>query len=244
VTAIKLPVLGAPSDTDLVARGIDLAKSYRRGGLETAALRGVSIDVRAGEVVFVLGPSGSGKSTLLHLVGALDTPTRGQVWLFGEEVSARDDRARAMLRRARLGFVFQSFHLIPALSALENVLVPRVPEGITSDDTRRARALLEQLGLGARIDHRPDELSGGESQRVAIARALVGRPRLVLADEPTGELDSKTGAEVTAALRKAARDEGTAVVIVTHDERLVSKGDRVMRLRDGVVDSPSVPALA
>jgi putative ABC transport system ATP-binding protein len=233
---IPLPVLeSSPARTDLVARGVSLEKSYRRGGLETVALHGVSIDVRAGEVVFVLGPSGSGKSTLLHLLGALDTPTAGEVWLFGEEVSRRDDRARSLLRREKLGFVFQSFQLIPALTALENVLVPRVPAGISPDERKRARGLLEQLGLGARMEHTPDELSGGESQRVAIARALVGRPKLVLADEPTGELDTKTGAEVTAALRNAAKEEGAAVIIVTHDERLLVRGDRAVRLRDGLV---------
>lgn len=233
--------------TSAIARGIDLAKVYRRGTrggyggraaprvLETAALRGVSIEVARGEVVFVLGPSGSGKSTLLQLLGALDTPTRGTVELFGEDVATKSDKERSLLRRAKLGFVFQSFHLIPALSAVENVLVPRVPAGIQEDDRRRARTLLERLGLGARLDHRPDELSGGESQRVAIARALIGKPELVLADEPTGELDTETGTAVVAALREAARNEGAAIVVVTHDERLVKPGDRVLRLRDGVV---------
>jgi putative ABC transport system ATP-binding protein len=227
-----------------IAQGIDLAKVYRRGrrglegregGVETAALRGVSLEVATGEVVFVLGPSGSGKSTLLQLLGALDTPTRGQVLLFGEDVARKTDRERSLLRRAKLGFVFQSFHLIPALSALENVLVPRVPEGISDLDRKRARTLLERLGLKARLDHRPDELSGGESQRVAIARALVGKPELVLADEPTGELDGPTGAAVVEALREAAQKEGAAVVVVTHDERLVKPGDRVLRLCDGLV---------
>ena len=222
-----------------IAEGIELAKIYRRGSSETAALRGVSFHVEKGEVVFVLGPSGSGKSTLLQLLGALDTPTRGKVLLFGEDVAAKSDRERSLLRRAKLGFVFQSFHLIPALSALENVLVPRVPQGITPDDARRARSLLERLGLAARTEHRPDELSGGESQRVAIARALVGRPELVLADEPTGELDTPTGAAVVDALREAAAKEGAAVVVVTHDERLVKPGDRAVRLRDGLIDSPA-----
>ncbi len=219
-----------------IAQGVDLAKVYRRGANETAALRGVSIEVARGEVVFVLGPSGSGKSTLLHLLGALDTPTRGQVVLFGEDVARKSDRERSLLRRAKLGFVFQSFHLIPALSAVENVLVPRVPAGVTADDRGRARELLERLGLGPRLEHRPDELSGGESQRVAIARALIGRPELVLADEPTGELDGPTGAAVVAALRETARNEGAAVVVVTHDERLVQSGDRAVRLRDGLLD--------
>jgi putative ABC transport system ATP-binding protein len=220
-----------------VAQGIDLARVYRRGGSETAALRGVSIEVNEGEVVFVLGPSGSGKSTLLHLLGALDRPTNGKVLLFGEDVAAKSDRERSLLRRAKLGFVFQSFHLIPSLSAVENVLVPRVPAGVSAAERQRARELLERMGLGARLEHRPDELSGGESQRVAIARALIGKPRLVLADEPTGELDGPTGAAVVSALREAAKGEGAAVVIVTHDERLVLEGDRVVRLRDGRVDA-------
>ena len=218
-----------------LVEGVDLAKAYRRGGIETEALRGVSLAVAPSEVVFILGPSGSGKSTLLQILGALDTPTRGSVRLFGEDLAGKSDRERSLIRRAKLGFVFQSFHLVPALSATENVLVPRVPEGITGADRARARSLLERLGLGKRLDHTPDELSGGESQRVAIARALVGRPRLVLADEPTGEFDGPTGAAVVAALREAARDDAAAVVIVTHDERLVQPGDRVVRLRDGVV---------
>jgi putative ABC transport system ATP-binding protein len=223
----------APPNT--IVDGIDLAKIYRRGKTETAALRGVSLSVSKGEVVFILGPSGSGKSTLLQLLGALDTPTRGKVLLFGEDVASKSDRERSLLRRARLGFVFQSFHLVNALTAVENVLVPRVPAGVTAQDRERARSLLERLGLGPRLEHLPDELSGGESQRVAIARALIGRPELVLADEPTGELDGPTGAAVVEALREAARSEGAAIVIVTHDERLVKEGDRVLRLRDGLV---------
>lgn len=225
-----------------LAEGVELTKVYRRGSTETAALRGVTIEVAKGEVVFVLGPSGSGKSTLLQLLGALDSPTSGRVILFGEDLAAKSDRERSLLRRAKLGFVFQSFHLIPALSAVENVLVPRVPAGLTDGDRRRARELLERLGLGARLEHRPDELSGGESQRVAIARALVGRPELVLADEPTGELDSATGAAVVDALREAARTDGAAVVIVTHDERLVRPGDRAVRLRDGMLDAGGAAA--
>ncbi len=218
-----------------IAEGIELAKIYRRGKNETAALRGVSLSVSKGEVVFILGPSGSGKSTLLQLLGALDTPTRGKVLLFGEDVARKSDRERSLLRRARLGFVFQSFHLVSALTAVENVLVPRVPAGVTARDRERARSLLEQLGLGPRLEHLPDELSGGESQRVAIARALISRPELVLADEPTGELDGPTGAAVVEALRHAAQSESAAIVIVTHDERLVKPGDRVLRLRDGLV---------
>jgi len=216
-----------------LAIGVDLVKTYRRGALETPALRGVSFEVLPGEVVFVLGPSGSGKSTLLHLLGALDSPTSGKVVLFGEDLATRDDRARSLLRRARVGFVFQSFQLVPALTALENVLVPRVPDGVSRDDRARARSLLERLGLGSRTEHFPDELSGGECQRVAIARALVSRPRLVLADEPTGELDGPTGAEVVRALRENAKEDGAACVIVTHDERLVMEGDRAVRIRDG-----------
>jgi putative ABC transport system ATP-binding protein len=220
-----------------IAQGFDLAKVYRRGSTETAALRGVSLEVHEAEVVFILGPSGSGKSTLLQLLGALDSPTSGRVALFGEDLATKTDTERSLLRRARLGFVFQSFHLIASLSALENVLVPIVPRGIRNEDRARARALLERLGLGARLEHRPDELSGGESQRVAIARALVSKPQLVLADEPTGELDGPTGAAVVKALREAARDDGAAVIVVTHDERLVEPGDRVVRLRDGVVSA-------
>ncbi len=220
-----------------LAEGVDLAKVYRRGTTETAALRGVSFSVVKGEVVFVLGPSGSGKSTLLQLLGALDTPSSGKVVLFGEDVAAKSDRERSLLRRAKLGFVFQSFHLINALSAVENVLVPRVPAGITDADRTRARELLERLGLGARLEHQPDELSGGEMQRVAIARAVVTEPLAILADEPTGNLDTRTGVSVLELLARLTDDRGIACIMVTHDPRAAERGTRIVGMRDGRIST-------
>lgn len=212
-----------------------LTKSYLRGGRRVTALREVSLSFCPGELSFVLGPSGSGKSTLLHLLGALDRPTDGEVWLGDHPLSRLPDDQRARLRRERLGFVFQSFHLLDTLPAVDNVLIARVPEGVRAEDRARARMLLERLGLGDRLTHRPNELSGGEQQRVAIARALFRDPPVVLADEPTGELDSVTGREILGLLRASARDQARTVVIITHDASLLEAGDRVIRLRDGGV---------
>ncbi|HVY60888.1 MAG TPA: ABC transporter ATP-binding protein, partial [Planctomycetota bacterium] len=169
----------------------------------------------------------------LHLLGALARPSAGRIWAGGRALSARDDDELSRFRRRSVGFIFQSFHLLPTLGALENALVPLLPSGVTREDRARAEDLLRRVGLGERLDHRPSELSGGEQQRVAIARALVGDPPLVLADEPTGELDSATGAEIMALIREAVRERGKAFAIVTHEASLAQPGDRVVRIKDG-----------
>jgi putative ABC transport system ATP-binding protein len=200
------------------------------------ALVGVDLDLVEGEVLFVVGPSGSGKSTLLHLLGALDRPSAGTLEIAGNDLSRLDDAAASRFRGETVGFVFQSHHLLAGLSALDNVLVPLVPHGITAADRERATELLDGLGLAARLDHRPGALSGGECQRVAIARALVRNPRLILADEPTGELDSANGARVMEVLRGfVGEGESRALVVVTHDRRLFQAGERILELEDGRV---------
>jgi len=202
------------------------------------ALAGVDLEVGAGEVVFVAGPSGSGKSTLLHLLGALDRADRGAVEIEGRDVAQLGERERTLLRRGRIGFVFQAFHLVPVLSALENVEYPLWIAGVDRRVRRhRASELLAAVGLGDRLTHRPDELSGGERQRVAVARALVHRPAAVLADEPTGNLDSVTAAEVVDLLLALHREHGAALVVATHDAELLARAPRRVTLRDGrIVD--------
>ena len=211
-------------------------KGYRRGSALVPALKGVSFDVGAGEFLAVVGPSGSGKSTLLHLSGALDAPTQGEVFIGGTALSSLNDAGRTALRRSTLGFVFQFFNLLPTMTALENAMMPALLAGISPPEAEaRALALLTRVGLEKRAGHRPDELSGGEMQRIALSRALVTKPRLLLADEPTGNLDSKTGAEIFALLRSLASDQGTAIVMVTHDPSAAARADRVMTLKDGLV---------
>jgi putative ABC transport system ATP-binding protein len=215
----------------------DVVKTYRRGHEEVRALRGVSLAVDRGEFVVVAGPSGSGKSTLLHVMGGLDRPTSGDVLLGGTRVDEMSDDDLTLHRRRQIGFIFQFFHLLPALSAGENVALPMLLEGRSPADVREdVDAALARVGLAARAAHRPRELSGGEQQRVAIARALVNRPSLVLADEPTGNLDSATGGEVLELLRETASDYGAAVVMVTHDRRAARAGERTLILRDGAVE--------
>ncbi len=200
------------------------------------ALRGVDLDVAPGEFVALVGPSGSGKSTLLHLIGGLVRPTSGEVWVNGMELGRSSDRELVLYRRDTLGFVFQSFNLLPIKTAWENVAVPLMLAGIAPERRRaRAMALLEQLGLDQRAHHRPAELSGGEQQRVAIARALANHPRLILADEPTGNLDSRTGGEIMALLQRLVRDEGLTLLLVTHDMAVARYADRIVHLRDGTI---------
>jgi len=227
VTARQLgPVL-------LTARG--LTRVHGTGPTAVRALDGVDLDIRLGELVAVMGASGSGKSTLLNIVGGLDTPTTGSVALAGDELSGLDARARARLRRRSIGYVFQDFNLIPALTAAENVSLPRELDGIGGRTARaEARAALREVGVDHLADRFPDELSGGQQQRVAIARALVGPRRLVLADEPTGALDSTTGEDVMRVLR-ARIDAGAAGLLVTHEPRFAAWADRTVFLRDGVV---------
>jgi len=215
----------------------NLHKTFRRGEQSVHALRGVSLALEQGEVVAVVGPSGCGKSTLLHLLGGLDEPSAGEVRLDGELLTARSERALAALRRRKLGFVFQFFHLMPTLSAVENVALPLLLDGVVRRRALdKARALLSVVGLEGRVEHLPAQLSGGEMQRVAIARALCAEPRLVLADEPTGNLDSEGGALVLELLRRTVRERRLALVLVTHDERAAAMADRIVRLRDGCVE--------
>jgi len=214
----------------------DVRRDYPLGAETVHALRGVSLDVQAGEWVAVVGPSGCGKSTLLHLLGAVDRPSGGVVRLDGEDVGAMDDATATRFRLRRIGFVFQRFYLMPTLSARENVELPMAEAGMgRRERAARARELLSYVGLAAREGHRPAQLSGGEQQRVAIARALANGPALLLADEPTGELDARTGAEIIALLGRLNAD-GTTIVVVTHDETLARAARRVVHMRDGVIE--------
>jgi putative ABC transport system ATP-binding protein len=215
----------------LVAR--DLVRNYPMNGEIIHALRGVSLTVDAGEYVAIAGPSGSGKSTLLQLIGGIDLPSSGSVEILGTHLETLGDRDLTRLRLLRLGFVFQRFHLLPVLSALENVELPMAEAGVPRAERRgRARALLDYVGLGSRAGHRPTQLSGGEMQRVAVARALANRPAIVLADEPTGELDATTGAEILGLFRRLNAD-GTTLIVVTHDDRLAAEAGRVVHMLDG-----------
>jgi putative ABC transport system ATP-binding protein len=216
----------------------DVTKVYRQGCRAVHALRGVSLHVAGGEFLSLMGPSGSGKSTLLHLLGALDTPTSGRVLLAGRDLHGLSDREAALLRRHRIGFVFQSFNLLPTLTAAENVALPLLLAGQSARCAgRQARGVLEKVGLRARADHCPDEMSGGEMQRVAVARTLVTEPDVVLCDEPTGNLDSTAGAEILALLRQLPACGRRAVVMVTHDAGAAAHGDRIIHLRDGRIEA-------
>ena len=217
---------------------VDVRRSYAMDGMTVEALRGVTLGIAEGEYVAVTGPSGSGKSTLMHLLGALDRPSSGQLLIGGKDTMKLDDAGLARVRGAEIGFVFQAFQLLARTNARDNVALPLVYRGVgRAERRRRAVAALEAVGLGHRLTHRPTQLSGGEQQRVAIARALVGEPRLVLADEPTGNLDSANGHEVLNVLERLNRERGVAVVLVTHDAEVAARADRLIRMRDGVVIS-------
>jgi putative ABC transport system ATP-binding protein len=232
-----------PGASPALLRAEDVTRTYRVGDEDVRALDGVSLAIAPGELIVVAGPSGSGKSTLLHLLGTLDTPDRGRVLFDGRDVAALSERERTLLRRRRLGFVFQAFHLVPVLSALENVEYPLAVDGVARRERReRAEAALASVGLAHRLGHRPDHLSGGERQRVAIARALVHRPLAVLADEPTGNLDSDNAARVFELLAGRGREAGATVVVSTHDPALVARAHRVIRLHDGRVERDLVHA--
>jgi putative ABC transport system ATP-binding protein len=223
--------------SNTVVRVADVRRDYLMGGDAVHAVRGVTLEIVAGEYVAIVGPSGCGKSTLLHLIGVVDQPTSGSVTVSGERVDRMRDADATRFRLRNIGFVFQRFYLMPALSAAENVELPMAEAGVNRGDRRaRARELLAYVGLASRADHRPSQMSGGEQQRVAIARALANRPALLLADEPTGELDAATGADVIALLARL-NDDGTTVVVVTHDETLARAARRIVRMRDGrIVD--------
>jgi putative ABC transport system ATP-binding protein len=223
---------------------VDVTRSYDLEGGRVDALRGVSLRIDAGDYVAIVGPSGSGKSTLMHLLGGLDRPTTGRLLVDGRDVSTMDENELAAVRSATIGFVFQSFQLLPRTSALDNVGMPLVYRGVKrAERRRRAAAALEQVGLGHRGDHRPNQLSGGEQQRVAIARALVGDPAVLLADEPTGNLDSRSGSVVMELLERLVDESGVAVVLVTHDRDVAARAQRQVFVRDGLlVDASQAPA--
>jgi putative ABC transport system ATP-binding protein len=225
-------------------RGIE--KTYRMGDVEVPALRGIDLDIAEGEFVAVMGPSGSGKSTLMNILGALDRPTAGRYLLDGADVSGKDRDGLAEIRNRTLGFVFQSFNLLARTSALENVELPLLYAGVGARERhRRAREALERVGLGDRLDHHPSQLSGGQQQRVAIARALVGNPKLILADEPTGNLDSRTSVEVMALFQELSAS-GITIALVTHEPDIASHAARVIVVRDGLIrsDTRQTPAPA
>ena len=220
-----------------------LTKTYRMGGETIHALDGVSLTIRRGEFVCIIGPSGSGKSTLMNMIGLLDTPTSGSYRLDGEEVSRLSDSRLADIRNRKIGFIFQQFNLLPKLTALENVELPLIYRGVPGRERRRlALEALEKVGLGDRRHHRPGQLSGGQQQRVAIARALAGHPPILLADEPTGALDTRTGEEVMQLIRRL-NEEGHTVVLITHDLSIAGQARRVVHIRDGrLLEESGVPA--
>jgi putative ABC transport system ATP-binding protein len=225
--------------TDWVIEAKDLTKVYKMGDVEVHALNGLSVQIARGEAVAIMGPSGSGKSTLMNIIGCLDRPTGGEYFLDGEEASVMKDDQLASIRNRKVGFVFQSFNLLRRASALSNVELPMRYSGITSGRRERARQALQDVGLGDRIHHRPNELSGGQQQRVAIARALVNNPAIILADEPTGNLDSHSGEEIMRLLLKLNQELGTTLIIVTHDQKVAAQMQRSIHILDGKVDETS-----
>lgn len=219
-----------------VVKTVNIEKTYRLGEVRVHALRGVNIDVSRGEFLAIMGPSGSGKTTLLNIIGALDKPTKGKVYVEDEDITVFREKDLTNLRRHKIGFVFQFYNLIPVLTAFENVELPMLIAGVPKKEREtRAKELLRMVGLEDRAEHRPDELSGGEQQRVAIARALANRPSIILADEPTGDLDSKTGLEVMKIFKNLAKREGVTVIVVTHDPVVTRMADRVLQMRDGII---------
>ncbi len=222
--------------TDWVVEASDLTKVYKMGEVEVQALSGASLKIKRGEVVAIMGPSGSGKSTMMNILGCLDRPTSGNYVLDGESVATLNDDQLAVIRNHKVGFVFQSFNLLSRQSALFNVELPLRYAGIVEKRSDIAKAALEAVGLGDRMKHRPTELSGGQQQRVAIARAIVNNPAIIMADEPTGNLDSKVGKEIITLLLNLNKDRGTTLIIVTHDPTVGEQTQRIIRIRDGVVE--------
>lgn len=222
-------------------RLVEIHKTFKQGASQVTALAGVSLHIAKGEFASIMGPSGSGKSTLLHLIGGLDQPTHGDVVVEGKVISQMGDDQVTLFRRERIGVIFQFFNLLPTLTAIENVALPALLGGRAEAEARaKSEALLERVGLSARGNHLPEELSGGEIQRLAIARALVFNPPILLADEPTGNLDSKTGGAILQLIRDINRQEDCTVVMVTHDREAAAAGDRVIHLKDGLIEEGSV----
>jgi putative ABC transport system ATP-binding protein len=215
----------------------DLAKYYKMGVYIVKALDGVNLKIRRGEYVSIMGPSGAGKTTLFNMIGGLDRPTRGKVYIDEVDISKLDAYELAWLRARKIGYIFQTFNLIPVLTAMENVMLPMIFAGVRREERiRKARELLERVGLGERLYHRPTELSGGQQQRVAIARALANDPAIILADEPTGNLDLQTGLEIINLLRQLNKERGVTIVTATHDLKMIDVSDRIIYLRDGKVE--------
>ncbi len=217
----------------------EVRKTFKSGEEDVHALRGVSFEVPPSSFFFIVGPSGSGKSTLLYLMGALDNPTSGTILIDGEDITSMSEVEQDAVRRRKLGFIFQQFNLIPNLTAVGNVLLPFIPLGLTSELEARAQDLLRQVGLGHRLGHKPAKLSGGQQQRVAIARALIKDPTVLLADEPTGNLDSKGGDEIFSLLREQQEKRGCTLVVVTHDRRFIRDSDHVLEIQDGLITGGS-----
>ena len=214
----------------------DAWKIYKLGEVEVQAIKGINIDIKDGEFVSIIGKSGSGKSTTLNMIGCLDIPTKGHIYLDGQDIANMDEAKLAKIRGKKIGFIFQTFNLIPSLTTMGNVMVPMVFQGYSEiQRDKRARELLIKVGLGHRLDHKPSELSGGERQRVAIARALANDPEVILADEPTGNLDTKTGEQILAMLKDLNKKEGKTLIIVTHDEYVAETAERIIELKDGLV---------
>lgn len=224
-------------ENEIVIKTVDLQKIYQMGEMEVQALRGVSIEINSGEVISIMGPSGSGKSTMMNTLGCLDRPTSGEYFLDGERVSELDDDQLAHIRNKKIGFIFQSFMLLGRETALANVGLPLRYAGVQSSVSDRAREALESVGLGDRIHHKPTELSGGQQQRVAIARSLINNPAILMADEPTGNLDSKSGKEIMELILRLNKERGTTIVVVTHDPRIAEQTNRVITLKDGLLES-------
>jgi putative ABC transport system ATP-binding protein len=226
-----------PEEQRTVVRTQDVTKTFTMGDLEVHALRGVDLEIYTGEYLSIMGPSGSGKSTLFNMIGGLDKPTRGKVYIDEVDVAQLDAYELAWLRCRKIGYIFQSFNLIPVMTALENVTLPMVFAGLTGDESRtKGMELLKRVGLGERYSHKPPELSGGQQQRVAVARALANDPAIVLADEPTGNLDLGTGTEIIELLREMNQNSGVTIISATHDHKMLSVSDRVVWIVDGQID--------
>lgn len=222
---------------ETIVRTINLKKNYMLGKVKLEVLKGIDLEILKGEYLSIMGPSGSGKTTLFNMIGGLDKPTDGKVYIDEVDVAQLDAYELAWLRCRKIGYIFQTFNLIPVMTALENVMLPMIFAGMTTDDAReKAKGLLEVVGLGERLNHKPFELSGGQQQRVAIARALANDPAIILADEPTGNLDLKTGKEIINLLREMNKEKGVSIITATHDLKMLDVSDRVIWLRDGIIE--------